>query len=111
MTNWRDTPEKRQRACELAKQWARDHREHCTQRNKAWEESNKAKLDDYKAERGCSHCSESDPRCLDFHHRDPAEKEFDIAKRVRARTLASLMPEIAKCDILCANCHRKLHWH
>lgn len=58
----------------------------------------------------CIRCGEDDPVCLDFHHREPDEKEFSISLASqqgwgRARVLA----EIAKCDVLCANCHRKVH--
>jgi hypothetical protein len=59
----------------------------------------------YKATLQCGHCGESDPRCLDFHHRNPTEKVFNVS---RQRTIEALKKEIAKCDILCANCHRKV---
>jgi alkylhydroperoxidase family enzyme len=59
---------------------------------------------------GCSRCPEKDPDCLDFHHRDPATKTNSLAKLINGvRRLSVLMEEIAKCDVLCANCHRKLH--
>jgi hypothetical protein len=47
---------------------------------------------------------------LEFHHRNPAEKDEDIARAVQAGwALERLQAEVAKCVVLCANCHRKLH--
>lgn len=45
---------------------------------------------------------------LQFHHRDPATKEFTIS----GRTIKwdRLKPELDKCDLLCANCHAELHF-
>lgn len=58
---------------------------------------------------GCQSCSENRPPCLDFHHRDQTTKTQNISKLVyRGLTRSKLLAEIAKCDLLCANCHRKL---
>lgn len=47
---------------------------------------------------------------LEFHHRDPAEKDFSIAQNMRRSTLSDTMKtEIDKCVLLCANCHRETH--
>lgn len=51
-------------------------------------------------------CGESDFRCLDFHHID--KKEFCIAIGARYG-LNKLIKEIEKCEIVCANCHRKMN--
>ena len=68
-------------------------------------------LRNYKAEHGCLICKENHPAALDFHHRDPAMKETDMAYIVkRGWGKKRILAEIAKCDILCANCHRKAHW-
>lgn len=58
---------------------------------------------------GCIKCGESDWRCLDYHHRDPSQKVANISSLVgRASwTWERVLEEIAKCDLLCANCHRK----
>lgn len=45
------------------------------------------------------------PVCMDFDHRDPDIKEFAIAQH-RAGSPSRLKREIAKCDLVCANCHR-----
>lgn len=45
---------------------------------------------------------------LDFHHRNPADKSFEISPS-GTRSLESLMEEAQKCDLLCANCHRLTH--
>lgn len=66
-------------------------------------------LDELKQDLSCSRCPESDPACLDFHHRDPSEKLFEITAGMFSRSRAKVLNEIAKCDVLCANCHRKLH--
>jgi hypothetical protein len=57
----------------------------------------------------CVDCGETDPACLDFHHRDPAAKEMNIGLRGRYMTRERLLREVAKCDVVCVNCHRKRH--
>jgi hypothetical protein len=65
----------------------------------------------YKTKNGCCKCPETHVACLDFHHRDPAEKEIALAKVARQGWgLKRVMKEVAKCDLLCSNCHRKEHW-
>lgn len=60
----------------------------------------------------CSRCGLEDS-CLavyDFHHRDPNEKEIGIARFIaRHRSLDKIKKEISKCDLVCANCHRRIH--
>ena len=45
---------------------------------------------------------------LDFHHINPRTKQFNV-KTGLTRSMASLKSEIAKCVLLCANCHRLVH--
>lgn len=66
---------------------------------------------DYKSTLFCKICGEDHPACLDFHHRNPNEKEFVISSSVNALKREKFLEEIAKCDVLCANCHRKLHYN
>jgi hypothetical protein len=69
-----------------------------------------AELDEIKRRQGCSSCGERDPSCLDFHHRDGAEKLFNIYGAVKGTSRAEILSETEKCDVECANCHSKLHW-
>lgn len=57
----------------------------------------------------CADCQLRFPVCcMDFHHvRGP--KLFRIAQQVR-HSVAGLKRELAKCIVLCANCHRIRHW-
>src|SRR5690348_17765017 len=48
------------------------------------------------------------PDALEFHHRDPSQKEF-TPSRAYKRSWDVLKIEIDKCDLLCANCHREAH--
>jgi hypothetical protein len=60
---------------------------------------------------GCIECGENHPACVEFHHREDEDKLFEIGDAVRRGVSeARLFAEIAKCDMLCANCHRKRHW-
>lgn len=52
-------------------------------------------------------------RCLaalDFHHQDGRDKDFAISSKTSWKAIE---PELRKCDLLCANCHREVHagWH
>lgn len=61
----------------------------------------------------CIDCGEADPVVLEFDHRDPATKRFEIGGAVRTRPVSvkRLLAEIAKCDVRCANCHRRRTAH
>ena len=53
----------------------------------------------------CEDCKKAFPPCvLDFDH-VRGEKLFSIGTAT-ARSLSSLMEELQKCEIVCANCHR-----
>ena len=57
----------------------------------------------------CSMCNQSFPSvCLDFHHRDPTEKDFSVSQLLNHRW-ETILDEINKCDLLCACCHRLEH--
>ena len=59
----------------------------------------------------CVECGEDCPVCLDFHHIDPAEKEFVVCAKISKGWLWDrLQPELDKCVLLCRNCHAVLHW-
>jgi predicted HNH restriction endonuclease len=47
---------------------------------------------------------------LEFHHKDPSQKDLQISK-VRTRTFTDkIKKELDKCQILCSNCHREIHF-
>ena len=48
---------------------------------------------------------------LEFHHTDPNEKDFHISDMASSGySWLTIMKEIDKCEILCANCHRQLNY-
>lgn len=57
---------------------------------------------------GCEICGEKDPRCIVFHHKDPATKSFNMTEK--SRGIKSLSIELEKCIVICSNCHMKLHY-
>jgi hypothetical protein len=62
---------------------------------------------EWKKSHPCSDCQESDPIVLEFDHiRD--KKKFNIGEATRmGYSLDALKEEIAKCEVVCANCHRR----
>jgi len=56
--------------------------------------------------KGCMDCGIAfPPYAMDFDHRNPKEKLFDMSKPF-TRDENIILAEINKCDIVCANCHR-----
>jgi hypothetical protein len=62
-------------------------------------------LVDYLREHPCVDCGEADPVVLEFDHL--GDKEFGIGARWRDRSWQAVLDEIAKCEVVCANCHRR----
>lgn len=64
----------------------------------------------YKSNLSCLICGENEPVCLDFHHKNPDEKDFSIGARMSSGvSIERMIQEIEKCVVLCSNCHRKIH--
>ena len=64
----------------------------------------------YKQTLACQQCEEDEVACLDFHHRDPSKKKFNVIEMVRnGYSKKHIIEEIEKCNVLCCNCHRKFH--
>ena len=87
------------------------HRLATKERRKAKRRENKEFLDAIKAARGCLLCPERELCCLEFHHVDPAKKDFGLGMAAHAYELPLevLLEEVKKCAVLCSNCHRKIH--
>ncbi len=49
---------------------------------------------------------------LDFHHKNPQEKDVEISKWDfnYNQDIQIYLKEVDKCMLLCANCHREQHW-
>lgn len=55
----------------------------------------------------CQFCQISYPQSVyDFHHLNPAEKDFNVGSQSTTRSKASVAEEAKKCVMVCANCHR-----
>jgi hypothetical protein len=55
----------------------------------------------------CVDCgSRFHPCALDFDHREPSTKLFTVTRMVGRAATDVILAEVAKCDIVCANCHR-----
>lgn len=54
-------------------------------------------------------CGSTEIEILDFHHRIPDDKSFNLSGSACAKSLETLRAEIEKCVVVCANCHRRLH--
>lgn len=64
----------------------------------------------YLTDNPCIDCGEVDITCLEFDHRNTDEKDDAVAYMVgRGYALPTIFKEIKKCDVRCANCHRKRH--
>lgn len=47
---------------------------------------------------------------LEFHHLDDDSKEFNISSKRNNGISDSIIKELDKCALLCANCHRERHF-
>ena len=56
----------------------------------------------------CQDCGgQFKPWQMDFDHRDPVQKTMEVSAMVGKRMSKDrILTEIAKCDLICANCHR-----
>ncbi len=113
--NWRIAGVKRWGICRECQRkqkvdWYHEHKETYgpakNQRTRDMREAARQYVYDYLSTHPCVQCGESDPRVLEFDHL--GDKDNTVAKMVASGSpISSIEREIAKCQVLCANCHRK----
>lgn len=47
----------------------------------------------------------------DFHHIDPAKKDFALSQKMETPDFDKILQEAKKCLLVCSNCHRELHFN
>ncbi len=46
---------------------------------------------------------------LEFHHKDPKEKDFSMSHGGETRSWDKIKIELDKCNLVCSNCHKEIH--
>ncbi len=68
-------------------------------------------LIEYKSTAKCERCGFSHPAALQFHHRDTGTKSFEIGSAAALdKSVAQVIEEMKKCEVICANCHLIHHY-
>lgn len=58
----------------------------------------------------CLHCKGVFPDCVfEFHHLDPSQKDENPSNTM-SWSIERMWKELDKCVMLCANCHKIVHW-
>lgn len=66
-------------------------------------------IEEYKTNKPCLDCGGVFPPCaMDFDHL--RDKVSGVSNLVQLGTMAALLAEIEKCELVCANCHRIRTW-
>ena len=82
--------------------------ERAAQAKKASKVSVRSLILEYLSCHPCVDCGESDAIVLEFDHRAGVSKKFNIGAAVSGGySGTAVLHEISKCDVRCANCHRR----
>ncbi len=77
-----------------------------TKRKVRVQKENQEKLWSYLSDKHCVDCPETDSMVLEFDH-VRGDKRKDIGRMLVSCSWTTILIEIAKCEIRCANCHQR----
>ena len=70
-------------------------------RNKQW-------AYEYLLEHPCVDCGEEDPIVMEFDHLPGYDKKYEVSGMIiKGYAIETIKKEIDKCDVVCANCHKR----
>ena len=72
-----------------------------------YRDANRGLLLAYLMDHPCVDCGVRDLVILDFDHRDPSAKRKEVGRLAATKPWSQVRAEIEKCDVRCANCHRR----
>jgi len=100
----------KEKQAQYHKEWTARNRAKRYAANKRWRERQVEWFKELKGRLKCEECGEKHLACLEFHHPDPAQKEGTVGMMASHWGKKRMLAEIEKCRVLCANCHRKVHY-
>ena len=110
--DWLSDPKNQERRRESRRKWYHNNKEKSCSKIKQRKKEIKEWFSNYKTNLKCEICSENHPATIQFHHIDPKEKELEISLAINnGWSINKILSEINKCQVLCANCHFKLHYY
>ncbi len=105
---WRDNYCRPCRAAYKKQHYAKNKKRYVAQataRNRAVLRERMTYIVGYLRDNPCVDCGETDVVVLEFDHL--GGKDFDIGSGIRNRNWDAVLREIEKCEVVCANCHRR----
>lgn len=66
-------------------------------------------IDNFKKNKSCLKCGDKRDYILDFHHKDPSTKLFNLGDGVKFGK-DKIKKEMEKCILICRNCHTEFHY-
>lgn len=102
---------KKQRAAQA--KWARDNPVAYDDPNRVARRTKIREAVDALKRNPCSDCGGTFPEvCMDFDHREGTVKKYPVSKMMATGyALRTILMEVEKCDLVCANCHRIRTFH
>ena len=97
------------------KKYSREH--YLKHKEKYIESSKRTRLktrewyEDFMKDKSCFKCGISDIEVLEWHHVNPDNKIKEVSHLMHKKGRVTILKEISKCICVCANCHRKIHYH
>lgn len=108
---YKDVAKQREKQREYARKYYEANRDKIIAASGKARKQQRAEFATFKSRLSCTKCGENHPATLDFHHVIPNPANKKITELLRAGRFNFAMEEImAKCVVLCSNCHRKHHY-
>ena len=97
---------------EYQKKWYKNnaaaHKQKISINRKKSKQENRDYIYNFLSNSCCNTCGEKDILVLEFDHKNPQQKSFDLGRAHMKKnlTIKELVKEIAKCVVRCGNCHK-----
>jgi len=84
------------------------HKKAVYKRTTEQRERNKEFIFEYLLEHPCVDCGEDDPIVMEFDHLPGCDKKYEVSSMVGSSySIETIKKEIDKCEVVCANCHKR----
>jgi len=107
---YKDKEKRAQHAKRYGAQWYQRNREKTLARVSKRKKQKRREWHDFKAGLSCLFCGFSHPAVIDFHHPE-SKGETKVSVYATRGQWKRAYEEAEKCQALCANCHRILHYN